>query len=333
MYPQHPYLVIWCCIFICLTTLIWLLHNSVGRFIEIEFIQIICMLPLTGIKLTKDLHDFFSITRYSLFGFPYLDPFRKFKILEGDNQENDILVLLGFENASTYRSISAFLVVVIATSILLLIIIVIVKTGKNCWECWTNIYNKYINFFFLAKFAIRCFLIGWLLICTPSIFEVIHLSRTAITLQIIVPIFILFLWIIWIVFSIWYSLWASNVIFVKIFQELIKEISDKRNIIDDDDDQNAGENLIESGRFAKLFSTIFMIHRILVITCLSPLIDDTRNKIISFAIIQVWYIIYLWIIRPMKTAFAHFMKTYREFWILVLLLLMFGFYAGSDQVA
>ena len=329
MYPQYSILVIWCCISIYYTALIWLFHNSVGRFIEIEFIQIICMLPLTGIKLTKDLHDFFSITKYSLFGFPYLDPFRKFKILEGDNQENDILVLLGFENTSTYRSISAFLVVIIATSILL-VIIGIVKAGKNCWECWTNIYDKYINLFILAKFAIRCFLIGWLLICTSSIYEMIHLSKTAITLQIIVPIFILFLWIIWIVFSIWYSLWASNDIVVKIFQELIKEISDKRNIIDDD--QNAGDNLIESGRFAKLYSTIFMIHRILVIVCLSPLFDDTRNKIICFAIIQVWYIIYLWKIKPMKTSFANFMKTYREFWILVLLLLMFGFYAGSDQV-
>lgn len=57
-----------------LCSIVWLWVNTKFRCLIIEHIQMIWMLALTNVDLSKEINDFFKIIAQSLFGFSFISP-------------------------------------------------------------------------------------------------------------------------------------------------------------------------------------------------------------------------------------------------------------------
>ena len=304
-----------------------LIYPHVGRFTQLEYLQMISILALTDVNLTSDMNVFFSYVSYSLIGFQsYYKP-KYIVFYDGDKQDKAMLSLLRYYLTST----SANIVLYIAIGFIILSIFLITKGILKLIglfykiQKWADYVDDKIPYLLIMRIMIRYLLLGWLYTIISSIYEIYHISERRVTCAIIYPIIVLVLWISFLIFVFWCSIFIKdeeNILIKTIYSVTNKSCKDKEN--------NGNER--SKNRFPKLYTTFFLLHRILIVISLAVIPKDTELKIFAPALIQIIYIGWLVFIMPFSDKFSNFQKIYKEICILCLLLLMLGFYYGSDEV-
>ena len=169
---QNPCLSAICTVLIYLSSIIWFLYCLDWRFIEVEYAQMIAILSLIDTKFTKDLKDFYSSIKYFLFGFPGLVSNDWTSFLGGVNQENKMLLLLGFKTTSAIESTVVYFVAGLLVLVISAIIILLTKCILKWRKCVIDVKESYLHLLF--NIAVRYLLLGWLLVCISSINEVMQ---------------------------------------------------------------------------------------------------------------------------------------------------------------
>ena len=149
-------------------------------------------------------------------------------------------------------------------------------------------------------------------------------------------VIILFLCILFIISSLYFSNWVNSRQINRIITKLINEINYLRDNHNDNHNQNYEIKYCGSSKLCKwwryLYSAFFLLHRLLIVMGLAITHPKPIYKIVGFITFQLIYIVYLLSCRPLLTAFWTNMKIYREICILILIAFMISLEYCSDEV-
>ena len=142
-------------------TLFTFIMNPRARFIDIEYIQKVVLLPLVNVKLIPPFTKFFSYMSYSLLGFQFTGLSNIILISTGDKQENRMLSLLNFFSTSTLPNtiiyfVFAFLIVFIFGIIRSIILFL---SLWNKWVLLAEYANDKLNDIFFLKNTSEIFIL------------------------------------------------------------------------------------------------------------------------------------------------------------------------------
>ena len=173
------------------------IKNSQARFIDIEYIQKVVLLPLVNVKLIPPFTKFFSYMSYSLLGFQFTGLSNIILISTGDKQENRMLSLLNFFSTSTLPNtiiyfVFAFLIVFIFGIIRSIILF---QSLWNKWVLLAEYANDKLNDIFFSRILVRYLFFGWLLTCISSISEITYAVNKHFSWSVLFPALILLFWI------------------------------------------------------------------------------------------------------------------------------------------
>ena len=185
--------IIWISVFALFTFIM----NPRARFIDIEYIQKVVLLPLVNVKLIPSFSKFFSFMSYSLLGFQFTGLSNIISISTGDEQENRMLSLLNFFSTSTLSNtiiyfIFGFLIIVVFS--IIRTIILYLSLWNKC-VLLAEYANDKLNAIFLSRILVGYLFFGWLLTCISSISEITHAISKQFSWSVIFPILILLFWI------------------------------------------------------------------------------------------------------------------------------------------
>ena len=171
--------------------------NPRARFIDIEYIQKVVLLPLVNVKLIPPFTKFFYYMSYSLLGFQFTGLSNIILISTGDEQENRMLSLLNFFSTSTLPNtiiyfVFGFLIVFIFGIIRSIILFL---SLWNKWVLLAEHANDKLNATFLSRILMRYLFFGWLLTCISSISEITHVINKQFSWSLLFPALILLFWI------------------------------------------------------------------------------------------------------------------------------------------
>ena len=171
--------------------------NPRARFIDIEYIQKVVLLPLVNVKLMPSFTKFFYYMSYSLLGFQFTGLSNIILISTGDEQENRMLSLLNFFSTSILPNtiiyfVFGFLIVVIFGVIRSIILFL---SLWNKWVLLAEYANDKLNVIFLLRILVRYLFFGWLLTCVSSFSEITLVINKPFSWSLIFPALILLFWI------------------------------------------------------------------------------------------------------------------------------------------
>ena len=301
----------WACFSIFFDLILAWIRNRypVGLYITIEHIQIVTILPIVGTYFTREVKGLFRNLRFSLFGFDFVNFQDLFKIQYNYLEDNETLKYLGFESNSTIMNILGFLCIwllIFVIEILLYRLLKFTIYAKYKWWIVSKIIMPIRNWMWVG-FYIRYVFIGILLISISSFHELNYFSneenRWSWYLSLL---FSIFLFIIFLIVIISYRLALSGITNTCLLDELYI--------------------LVKCNFKAKMFSTLFLSHRLIISILLSADFGLSNFSIlISLLWAQSFYLIWLSAVRPYITISANISKIIWETSIIVLIALMISY--------
>ena len=186
--------------------------NPRARFIDIEYIQKVVLLPLVNVKLIPSFTNFFYYMSYSLLGFQFTGLSNIILICTGDEQENRMLSLLNFFSTSTLSNTIIYFVF----GFLIVVVFGIIRTIILYLFLWNRCVllakyaNDKLNVIFFSRILVGYLFFGWLLTCISSISEITHVINKQLSWSLLFPALILLFWISLIFFLICMSLFIKD---------------------------------------------------------------------------------------------------------------------------
>ena len=284
-----------------------------GLFTWLEHIQLFTILPLAGSCFSSEVNGFFRLASYSLLGFNFINIKEMFSIGSDYSQDNKVLSSIGFSSSSTIINIGGYLIIGLLIVIGEVIVCILYRYkyqnsddgNINANWCAFNLTPRLKQWIWFGA-PIRYLLLGLVLVNTAGIEELNSYSDSSHRWS------WWFAWFILFVFPFMFNCTVLYAILSKSHQDL--------------NESNVFSELVsglKNNRVAKLYSLLFMIHRILVVMFVT--IDmgmSTSDKLISLIWVQSAYLIALLLIRPFSSKTANINKIVWEYSILILLLLM-----------
>ena len=285
-----------------------------GLYISIEHIQLVTVLPIAGTYFTKEVKGLFRMMRFSLLGFDFANFQDLFNIHCSYVQDNETLKYLGFESSSTIVNIVGFLFVWSSVLVLEMIVFRLLWWSKLSTKWWTKLTKiiKTVRNWMWLGFYIRYAFLGFLFVSVSSIDEINNYSNEERRWSWITCFVILF----WVV--VFFLVVLSSYLFTS---NKAKEFSILDEFI----------NLVKFTLKAMMFSTLFLLHRLLISIFLTADFGLNNQSIcISLIWVHSTYLIWLIAIRPYNTIRANISKIICETSVLVLIALMISYKDSSD---
>ena len=284
-----------------------------GLYTWLEHIQLFTILSLAGSCFSSEVNGFFRLASYSLLGFNFINIKEMFSINSDYSQDNKVLSSIGFSSSSTIINIGGYLIIGLLIVIGEVIVYILYSYKYQNYNdgnintnwCAFNLTPRLKKWIWFGA-PIRYLLLGLVIVNTAGIDELNNYSDSSHRWLWWLAWFILF------VFTFMFSCTVLYAILCKSHQDL--------------NESNVFSELVsglKNNRVAKLYSLLFMIHRILVVMFVT--IDmgmSTSDKLISLIWVQSAYLIALLLIRPFSSKTANINKIVWESSILILLLLM-----------
>ena len=251
-----------------------------GLFILLEHIQLITILPLAGSCFSSEVNGFFRLSRYSLLSFDIIDIKQLFYINSDYSQDNSVMNSIGFTSGSTIINIASYLLVGLFIVLVEMLVFKLYKCrypssvdiNANTNGCAFKTASRLKSWMPFGA-LLRYLLLGVVLINTAGFDELNNYSDNSHRWSWWLTLFLLFIVTFVFISLILYVILSRNhqdLIESRVFSELV--------------------NGLKANRVSKLYSVLFMIHRILIVTLL--MIDmslNTQNKLISILWIQSIY--------------------------------------------
>ena len=182
---------------ISIFSLLTFIMNPSARFIDIEYIQKVVLLPLVNVKLIPSFTIFFSFMSFSLLGFKFTGLSNIILIYADNEQENRMLSLLNFFSTSTLSNTIIYFVFgfLIAAVFGIIRTIILFLSLWNKSVLLAEYANDKLNVIFLLRILVRYLFFGWLLTCISSISEITLVINKQFSWSLIFPALILLFWI------------------------------------------------------------------------------------------------------------------------------------------
>ena len=292
-----------------------------GLFILLEHIQLITILPLAGSCFSSEVNGFFRLSRYSLLSFNFIDIKQLFYINSDYNQDNSVMNFIGFTSDSTIINISNYLLVGLCIVFVEMLVFKLYKCrypssvdiNANTNECVFKTASRLKSWMPFGA-LLRYLLLGVVLINTAGFDELNNYSDNSHRWSWWLTLFLLFIVIFVFISLILYVILSRDyqaLIESRVFSELV--------------------NGLKTNRVSKLYSLLFMIHRILIVMFLMLNMGiNSSSKIISLIWIQFFYIMISILIRPFCSFKANLKKTTCEIFFLIILSLELFYLKSQD---
>ena len=291
-----------------------------GLYILLEHIQLITILPLAGSWFSSEVNRFFRLTRYSLLGFDFIDIKQLFYIDSDYSQDNNVLNFIGFASGSTIINITGYLLVGLCIVLVEMLVFKLYKcrypssvdTNANTNGCAFMTASRLKSWMPFGA-PLRYLMLGIVLINTAGFDELKNYSDSSHRWSWWLTLFILF------IVTFIFGCTVLYVILSRDYQTLINS-----NVFCE------LANGLKSNRVSKLYSFIFMTHRILIIFLMVDMNINTNGKVICLMLIQLIYIIIFIIMRPFCSLIANMTKIIWEISLLIFLWLALGYSKSQD---
>ena len=277
----------WCVVVI---GIIWEILNSIvtktpplGAYFVLEHIQIFIMIPAIGLYFTDDLYGFIRLMRHAFLSYDFISIESVFFRSYTYAQDSTILNLLGFESSSTAVNWINYILGLAAIVVIQLLWFRIYGAleESNKKSGFYDFLSTLSQWFFLGAYF-RYLLLGTVLVFMSATDELNNKPQNknrwswGLALTFIIVYGIIWIW------SVIYSILS------KINDDLSKSTYFVELI-----------NGVKTNIFAKFYTSLFLLHRVLLVTLFVPSIGiSTENSLIASISLQGFYFIVLIAVRP-----------------------------------